>query len=759
MRVEKFTRRSRKLVALLLVVLLFSPISIVRGQTLLRAVNGPAQEGAGFGQAMASLGDVNADGIPDFAVGAPFGAGVGQIFVISGANGAVLHTLTPNLDFSALFGWAIAGMGDVNRDGVPDFAVSAPTQSAGASFGRVFVFSGQDGASLFVIDNPAPVGDGFFGWAIASVGDLNGDGIRELVVGAPAHGLNGQGQAFVFSGVDGAWIRDLTDPALLAGAFFGGALAAGDVNGDGVDDIAVGAPEQNGSRGQVFIFNGVNGDRLGIVDNPTPQAGAIFGEALAIVGDVNGDGLGDLAVGAPGQNVSVGGLTVFRAGKVYVFVAGPSGMADHHLVTFDVPNPDDSVTSPGFTSFGRSLTVVGDYDGDGVPDIVVGSRDHDIPDLPDSPINSGAGVGKAYLFSGATGALLVTLPDQGNPAVPTNANSNFGYQVAMVENAGGTGERYLVVSAPGQNVNGAALGQVFQYAMPSGSGNPPPPANDTTPPTLSVPGPVVAEATSSTGALVNYPSPTATDNEDPAPVVSCLPASGSTFPLGSTPVTCRASDRSGNGASAGFQVTVRDSTPPDTRILLDASVVDGQGRRLKLGDSTLSSAITVDFVGTDAVGVTSYQCSWDGGSYSPCTSPLTRSGLGTGTHVFRVRALDARDNVDPSPATFEWTILSKGQAAKELKRSAKELELSRREKAKLTALLREIKERLNDRRRSNDKSVCDELGAVVKYMVKKEHAGVLTSAETAPLRQLAESLKVSIGCRARHGWHAGHRHR
>jgi hypothetical protein len=365
-------------------------------------------------------------------------------------------------------------------------------------------------------------------------------------------------------------------------------------------------------------------------------------------------------------------------------------------------------------------------------------------------------VGKVFIFSGAA-ALLATLD---NPGDPMTGNANYGHQVAVVENAGGSGTRYLVASAPAQPDLSGQVGQLFVYSLPDGNTAPPPPppTADTTPPTLNVPGHVVAEATSPAGAKVTY-SVIATDTQDPAPVVACAPASGSNFPLGSTIVNCTARDSSGNGAAGSFNVTVRDSTPPDTTIRLDASVVDGQGRRLKPGDSTLSTAITIDFVGTDAVGVTSYQCSWDGGSYSTCSSPVSRTSLSKRTHVFSVRALDGAGLTDPSPATFQWTILSKGQAAKELKRSAKELELSRREKAKLTALLSEIKQRLNDRRRSNDKSVCGELDAVVKYMVKKEHAGVLTSAETAPLRQLAESLKTNIGCRAHRGWHAGHRHR
>ncbi len=751
---------------MLLAGLLFVPTGMVPAQTLelSRTVDNPAQAGAGFGHAMASLGDVDGDGAPDFVVGAPFaspdqGMGQGQVFVVSGATGAFIHTVNyPDVQAqfsSATFGWSVAGLGDVNGDGIPDFAVGAPGQSTQTSLGtifvgRVFVFSGSNGGWLFAVDNVASTPDALFGWAIAAVGDLNGDGVRELAVGAPAQGASMQGQVVVFSGANGARLRALENPTMPQQfTFFGGALtSADDVNGDGVDDIAVGAPEQN-SQGRVFVFSGADGASLGALDSPTPQFGGAFGEALALMGDVNGDGLADLAVGAPGQNQG----NFSRAGQVFVFggVSAPATtpFSAAPVRTLDVPNPN---TVSG-TLFGRTLAAVGDFDGDGLADVAVGARDHDIPDLPGSTINSGAGVGQAYVFTSIDGG-VVTLDI---PVAGPNANAGFGHQVVAVENASG-GERYLAVSAPNQNVGTqSGLGQVFVYALPAAGGStpPPPPTNDTTPPTLTVLPHVVAEATSPDGAVVHYPSPTVTDDQDPAPAVACAPAAGSRFPLGASTVRCTATDRAGNGAAANFTVTVRDSTAPQTTVL---SAVDGNKKSVSSGDSTLSSQLTVKFGGSDAVGVEGYYCSWDGEPYSPCTSPLTKSNLRKGRHVFGVWARDGARNGDDSPATLEWTILTKGQAVKELKRSAKELELSRREWAKLHKLLREIKERLTDRRQSNDKKVCDELGDVMKLVAKQERAGVLTSEEGEPLRHMAESLKLNIGCRVK-SWHAGHRHR
>jgi hypothetical protein len=571
----------------------------------------------------------------------------------------------------------------------------------------------------------------------------------------------------VFSAATGDALRVLDNPTTPTSsnffAFFGGSVAGvGDLNADGVEDVAVGAPDQDGGRGRVYVYSGVlapDGSTvvLGQLSNPVTTNGGSFGDALVLVGDVDGDGVADLAVGAPRQTRN----GVVGVGQVFVFAgtaAGSGGMFSAVPVrTLDTPNATPNIN----TLFGSALAAVGDVNGDGFADLAIGARGEDGSDAGCGAIACGAGVGRVYVLSGA--APDPSAPDAGsqvlaaldNPGTPVTGNSNHGYQVVVVENVGGEGERFLAASAPSQAVVDQAsgevrtFGQVFLYSLPAGGGDTETPP-DTTAPTLETPGNMFVEATSTSGAVVTY-SVTATDAGQAVTPV-CSPASGSTFPMGATTVQCTATDAASNSAAASFVVTVRDSTPPQTQLV---SAVDGHSKAVSNGGSTVSDDITFKFGGIDAIGVTGYYCSWDGAAGTPCTSPLSRSNLSAGQHVFSVLARDGRGNADESPATFTWRILTKAEAAKKLKEAVKDLELSRREHAKLGALIREIKERLSNRKRSDDKRACDELDSFLKRLGNGERSGVLTAAQAGPLRQLAESLRSSVGCSSNY-WHAGH---
>jgi hypothetical protein len=353
------------------------------------------QERAGFGLAVAGVGDVNGDTVPDLLVGAS-GQTVngniqqGQAYVLSGADGSLLHTLTtPTPQEGALFGDAVAGVGDVDGDGVPDLLVGAPFQTVDGNGGQgqAFVWSGAAGTLLHTLDDPTPQVLARFGRAVAGVGDVDGDGVPDLLVGAPGQTVDGniqQGQAFVWSGAAGTLLHTLDDPTPQAVAGFGLAVArVGDVDGDGVPDLLVGAPGQtvdgNIQQGQAFVWSGAAGTLLHTLDDPTPQADAVFGAAVAGGEDVDGDGVPDLLVGAPGQTVD-GNI---QQGQAFVW----SGAAGTVLHTLDDPTPQTGAL------FGLAVAGGEDVNGDGVPDLLVGA--------PGQTVDGNGFQGQAVLFISA----------------------------------------------------------------------------------------------------------------------------------------------------------------------------------------------------------------------------------------------------------------------------------------------------------------------------------------------------------------------
>ena len=394
-------------------------------QTLLRTLDTPNPGNSGdFGISLA-VGDVNGDGKADVVVGAP-GESVGanpwqgHAYVFSGADGSLLFTLnTPDPQTGAYFGSSVA-VGDVNGDGKGDIVVGAPSAnvSGNAAQGRAYVFSGADGSLLFTLNTPNPQANGQFGNSLA-IGDLNGDGKGEIAVGASNEnvGANGfQGRVYVFSGIDGSLLFTLNTPNPQASAYFGTSVAIGDVNGDGNGEIAVGASYEtvgaNGSQGRVYVFSSAGDSVLFTLDTPNPQAAPHFGNSLAI-GDVNGDGKGDIAVGAYHEAV---GANSFQ-GRAYVF----SGADQSLLFTLNTPAPQSGAY------FGNCVAI-GDVNGDDKGDIAVGA--------PDETVGGTGTQGRAYVFSGADGSLLATL-DTPDP----RANAYFGFSLGIGDvNGDGRGE-------------------------------------------------------------------------------------------------------------------------------------------------------------------------------------------------------------------------------------------------------------------------------------------------------------------------------
>lgn len=345
-------------------------VSGANGQTLHSFASSTGSDG--FGTAVAGLGDLDGDGAGELCVGAPLaGTGAaGAAYVYDGASGALLTTLNGG-SADDHFGWAVAGIGDVDLDLVPDLAVGAiDDDNQGASSGTVRVVSGATFATLRTLEGTQA--NQLFGWSLAGLPDLDGDGAGELAVGAP-HVDNAfstsAGEALVFSGASGALLFSWN--GFNARDAFGRSVAhAGDVNGDGLGDVAVGAPQPiPGQAGYARVFSGLDGS--GLLDWGGDSAGDRFGTAVASAGDLNGDGRSEVAVGAPlddDHGSASGSLRVFDGASALALFTRHGAAAGAEL--------------------GTSLDLAGDLNGDLESELLA------------SAPGAGAGVGQAEALSG-----------------------------------------------------------------------------------------------------------------------------------------------------------------------------------------------------------------------------------------------------------------------------------------------------------------------------------------------------------------------
>lgn len=324
-----------------------------------------------FGHSAAAAGDVNNDGTPDYITGAlQLGVGTGYARVFSGIDGSILYTVTaPDLAPES-FANAVGGGADVNMDGHDDFVVATFAYSTSAK-GHVRVYSGIDGSVLYTF-----AGDqdrDTFGKSCTILEDVNGDGHGDILVGANQQLMNGPGYIRVHSGFDGSILYDIVNNE---GHLFGQDVdALGDIDGDGATDFAVGHPNQFSGVGSVRVLSGATGSELfrGYANGINDQ----FAFKVALAGDVDGDGVNDFMASQGGSDLI----------KNYVKVFSGADGSTLHTITSEFPGDRD---------FGSDICTAGDVDGDGFDDVAISSKSLPI-----------AEEGFVRIYSGRTAAVLM----------------------------------------------------------------------------------------------------------------------------------------------------------------------------------------------------------------------------------------------------------------------------------------------------------------------------------------------------------------
>ncbi len=335
----------------------------------------PAPMGSGFTSTMAPL-DVNGDHYTDVVAGVPGAPNGGVARVLLGTAGGLA---VPEVELvspvdGARFGTAVANAGDINGDGFSDIVVGDPMASPGGipSAGRMSIFFGSAmGLSTMAQTINGTIGRTEFGNAVASAGDINGDGFGDVIVGWHLHAQFAQmnsGSAFVYLGGPMGLVDQVrcNFSALRPDEQMGYAVAgAGDVNRDGYGDVIFSAPNtSNGmvNRGLVVVAHGA-ADPGAVVFTTLlfgPQPNWRYGLAVASAGDLNGDQYSDIILGMPES--SPGGL--IQAGSAETYLGGPNGVNMASRAIFAGTVAGDH--------FGASVGAA-DINGDGFSDLVVGS--------------------------------------------------------------------------------------------------------------------------------------------------------------------------------------------------------------------------------------------------------------------------------------------------------------------------------------------------------------------------------------------------
>ncbi len=371
----------------------------------------------GFGITVAAAGDVNGDGKSDVIVGTASG---NMAYAYYGsASGLATSASWSSPAGTGHFGSSVAAAGDVNGDGYTDVIIGAYMSNT------AYVYYGSSTGITSTGPGPTTLtGAGYYGYSVASAGDVNGDGYADVIVGDST----GNNAAVYFGSSTGtsttaAWTGSGT------GSYGTSVASAGDVNGDGFSDVIVGDNGFNTNTGSANIYTGSAAGTTTANTWTYTGSAAQTGFKVACAGDVNSDGYSDVLVGVSGVPVPLGGTSY--TGAAYLFMGSASGLAT---------TPAWSQTGTASSNYGV-VAAAGDVNGDGYADVIVGA----------SGVNGAKGA--AYVYYGSAGGLSTTVSWTGNGAA---ANCYYGYSLGCAGDVNGDGYSDIIVGTYATSGNAGA---------------------------------------------------------------------------------------------------------------------------------------------------------------------------------------------------------------------------------------------------------------------------------------------------------------
>lgn len=498
-----------------------------------------AEPGSASGTSVSNAGDINGDGIDDLIIGAPnadsneelsagksyvvFGksnignSGVVELSQLNGTNGFVVEGIEGG-EFVRIglasvdvvggdrVGTSVSNAGDINGDGFDDLIIGAYENfysSNEKNIGKSYVLFGGNniGNSGTVKLEQLNQSQGFvitgenefdrFGNSVNSAGDVNGDGFDDLIIGARGANVNGQnyvGTSYVLFGDDNIGasgnfpVEDIDGtngfviPGIESGGAGGSVSNAGDINGDGFEDLIIAASGAGNSRGKTYIIFGetnvgntgtfdlseLNGTNGFVLSGANPND--FTGYSVSNAGDVNGDGFDDLIIGAPGVNLR----GIENVGKSYVLlggtnVGGSGSIQIDQINGFGLNGKTSSTDGLGdFT--GRSVSNAGDINGDGFDDLVVGA----LKNSSYSGYNLGNREVESYVVFGFAESPVNTIQGtSGNDVLNGTANNDLIEALAGNDSVKGKSGNDVVFGGNGQD---NLFGNLGDDSLEGGSG-------------------------------------------------------------------------------------------------------------------------------------------------------------------------------------------------------------------------------------------------------------------------------------------------